>query len=494
MAKHIVVIGAGFGGLSAAALLAHRGWKVTVVEKNQETGGRARLWKKDGFTFDMGPSWYLMPEVFDRYFGVLGEKREDYYALKKLDPYYRVFFGSDSLTSQTVDITPDLKGTLEMFEGFEPGGAARLRRYLDLSKYKYDTAMNEFLYREYRSIFDFFTRKMMVEGLRLDIFRGLDSYVSRYFTDHRAKKLLEYAMVFLGTGPREAPGLYSIMSHVDMNLGVTFPDGGLGGVALAFERLARSRGVEFLTGCEVTSVITRNGKACGVKTSEGEIPSDAVLSGADYHHVESDLLSEGERSYSARYWKRRVVAPSMFLIYLGIGKPLPSFEHHNLYFTDDWDRHFRTIFDEPAWPDDPCFYLSCITKTDRTMAPPGMENVFILVPVAPGLTDSDDVREEYAELVLRHVEKVGGESLRDSVKVKRIYSHRDFIGDYNAYRGTALGLAHTLTQTAVFRPSHRSRKVKNLYFTGQYTHPGVGVPMVLIASEVAADVIGKDFS
>ena len=494
MAKHIVVIGAGFGGLSAAALLAHRGWKVTVVEKNDEIGGRARLWKKDGFTFDMGPSWYLMPEVFDRYFGVLGERREDFYAIKPLDPYYRVFFGSGSRTSQTVDITPDLNRTLELFEGFEPGGAAKLRLYLDLAKYKYDTAMAEFLYREYRSVFDFFTRKMVVEGLRLDIFKGLDSYVSKYFTDHRAKKLLEYAMVFLGTAPREAPGLYSIMSHVDMNLGVTFPDGGLGGVAFAFERLARSRGVEILTGHDVKSVITRNGKACGVETSQGEIAADAVLASADYHHVETDLLADGERRYSKRYWDRRVVAPSMFLIYLGIGKTLPAFEHHNLYFTDDWDGHFRKIFDEPAWPEDPCFYLSCITKTEKSMAPAGMENVFILVPVAPGLPDTDEIRNEYADQVLRHVENVGGETLRDAVKVQRIFSHRDFTGDYNAYRGTALGLAHTLTQTAIFRPSHRSTKVKNLYFTGQYTHPGVGVPMVLIASEVAAGVIGKDFS
>jgi 1-hydroxy-2-isopentenylcarotenoid 3,4-desaturase len=483
--RKAIVIGAGFGGLSVAAYLAKDGFRVTVLEKNDETGGRARYWESGGYRFDMGPSWYLMPEVFDRFFGDFGRTTADYYELKRLDPSYKVFFSTD----EDVTITPDLGKTAALFDSFEPGGGQKLRNYLQLSQYKYDVAMRDFLYKDYRKAGDFLNRRLLIEGSRLKIFQSLDKNVSRYFSDRRAKQILEYAMVFLGTSPRDAPGLYSILAHVDLNLGVYYPSGGLAGVALGFRKHAESLGVEVITGADVSKIATQNGKAVAVESSAGSFDADVVVSGADYAHTEIDLLDRDARSFGENYWKKKVFAPSMFIMFLGINKRLDNLEHHNLYFSEDWDRHFDTIFKTPSWPEEPCFYVSCISKTDADAAPAGSENVFVLVPVAPGLGDTDEVRQMYYEKTLDHLESVTGERVRDSIEVSRIYTHRDFNADYNAYGGTALGLSHTLRQTAFFRPSHRSKKIGNLFYTGQYTHPGVGVPMTLVASSVAANLI-----
>ena len=487
MNRKALVIGAGVGGLASAALLAREGFGVTVLEKNDSIGGRARLWKKDGFTFDMGPSWYLMPEVFESFFELFGRKREQYYSLEQLSPFYRVFF----TPQQWVDVTADRSQVLELFESFEPGGAGRLEKYLGRAQYKYDVAMKEFLYKNYATVFDFLNARMLIEGTRLNVFGRLDRSVRRSFRDRRARQILEYAMVFLGTSPRDAPALYSIMSHVDLNLGVHYPLGGLAAAAAGIGRLAQEQGAEIRLNTEVRRIkVDESGsRATGVVTSEGELDADVVLVNADYAHAETELLDERHRSLTASYWKRRVLAPSMFILYLGLNKRLKNTVHHNLYFMENWDEHFDTIFKVPSWPQKPCFYLSCISKTDAQMAPEGHENVFVLVPVAPGLDDGETFRERYADQVLEHIETVIGEQLRSSIVVKRIFSHRDFASDYHAYLGTALGLAHTLGQTAIFRPAFRSRKVQNLYYAGQYTHPGVGVPMVLIAAQVAAGLI-----
>jgi phytoene desaturase len=330
---------------------------------------------------------------------------------------------------------------------------------------------------------------MLIEGSRLNVFGRLDKSVRRYFQDRRARQILEYAMVFLGTDPSQAPALYSIMSHVDLNLGVHYPSGGLQTVGAALACLAAEQGVQLLFNQDVRKIVVENGTARKVLTDRAQYGGEAVLVNADYAFAETRLLDPPYQSYPARYWERRVLAPSFFVLYLGVKKRLNSLVHHNLYFSQDWERHFDAIFREPSWPDQPCFYVSCISKTDAEAAPPGRENVFILVPVAPGLDDSEALRESYAEDVIRHVEQVAGEQFRSSLEVKRIFSHRDFIADYNAYKGTALGLAHTLNQTAVFRPRFRSRKVDNLYYVGQYTHPGVGVPMVLIAAQVVSDLV-----
>jgi phytoene desaturase len=433
----------------------------------------------------MGPSWYLMPEVFERFFARFGRSRADYYDLKTLSPYYRVFFSP----GEGVDITADKRQVGLLFEGFEPGGAARLERYLARARYKYEVAMQDFLYREYSSVFDFLNLRMLVEGSRLNVFGKLDRSVRRYFRDRRARQILEYAMVFLGTNPEQAPALYSIMSHVDLNLGVHYPLGGLAAVAAAIGRLAEEEGARVLLNQEVLGIDLEQGKARRVRTAKGEFQADAVLVNADYAHAETALLAPEARSLPERYWQRRVVAPSMFILYLGVNRPLKNLVHHNLYFAPEWNRHFDTIFRRAAWPSEPCFYVSCISKSEAGMAPPGQENVFVLVPVAPGLADDDERREAYAEEILAHFERITGEAIRSGIVVRRIFSHRDFHREYNAFRGTALGLAHTLGQTAFFRPPLRSRKVPNLFYAGQYTHPGVGLPMVLIAAEVAAGIL-----
>ena len=490
MGKSVCVIGGGFGGLSAAALLAHEGFEVTLLEKNDSVGGRARVWEESGFVFDMGPSWYLMPEVFEHFFERLGKRREDYYELQRLDPYYRVFFGPE----EHVDITSDLQQVEELFESFETGGARQLREYLKQSEYKYNVAMEHFLYREYRTLFQFFNGRIMTEGLKLNVFSSLDRFVRKFFSDRRARQILEYAMVFLGNSPSNAPALYSIMSHVDLNLGVWFPKGGMAALVSGLRTVAEEEGVRIVTGAPVRSIVTEQGNAQAVRTDQGDFACDLVLTNADYAHAELELLSKEHRSYSGRYWNSRVLAPTMFVIYLGLSRKLHTVAHHNLYFSDPWEEHFEAIFDRPRWPERPSYYVSCASFDDEGVAPEGHENVFFLVPVAPGLEDSDEIRERYAEKVLDHFERLTGENIRDHILIRRLYSHRDFSRDYNAFRGSALGLSHTLSQTAVFRPSHRSKRVKNLYYSGQYTHPGVGVPMTFISADVVTDEILKEYA
>jgi len=485
--KKVVIVGAGFGGLAAAVLLAHRGHAVTVLEKNTVPGGRARLWEVDGYRFDMGPSWYLMPEAFDRFFALIGKRREEYLPLVRLDPYYRVFFSPDEF----VDITPDLERTKATFESFERGGAEKLSRYLEHARIKYETAVGEFLYRDYTSVFDFMNPTLIFKGAKLSVFESLDSLVSRYFSDHRAKKILEYAMVFLGNSPYNAPALYAMMSHLDLNLGVFFPRNGMWGLVEALLRLCKEYGVEIRLGEEVRRIVGERKAAVAVETEKGNYRADAVLVNADYAHAETVLLDPAARSLDEGYWRKKSYAPSMFIMYLGVKKRLTRFAHHTLYFDRDWDRHFTQIFDAPAWPDDPSFYVSVTSKTQADVAPAGCENVFVLVPVACNLDDSDAVREAYAGKVLDRLEAIAGEKIRDHIAVRRIFSGRDFAADYHARNGTALGLAHTFDQTAVFRPPRRSKKVRNLFYAGHYTHPGVGVPMVFIAAELAAQAIGN---
>lgn len=479
--------------MAAAARLAKDGFSVTVIERHAQAGGRARLWKKDGYTFDMGPSWYLMPDAFERFFAHFGRKVSDYYDLKKLDPAYRVFFGP----GEAVDVPADRPGQRALFDRLEPGGGAKLDRYLDAAAYKYQVAVEDFLYRDYRTVFDFLNWRMLTEGLKLNVLGKLDAAVRRQFSDRRSRQILEYGMVFLGTAPADAPALYALMSHVDLTQGVFYPLGGLSAMAQGIRKLAEEQGVRFLLNTEATRIVTERGRAVcvlarGADGTELSLPGDAVLANADYAHVETDLLAPADCSFPRRYWEGRVVAPTLMLLYLGVNRRLERLLHHNLYFKPDWDGHFEAIFRRPAWPEEPCINVSCISKTDPDMAPPGCENVFVLVPVAAGLDDTDEVREAYADRIIRQLERVTGETIAPHIQVRRIYSHRDYAADYHAWKGTALGLAHTLMQTAVFRPPLRSRKVRNLHFAGQYTHPGIGVPMVLIAAEIAAGNLRRD--
>jgi len=483
--KNIIVVGSGFGGLAAAALLGRNGYQVTVIEKNEQVGGRASVWKKDGFVFDMGPSWYLMPDVFEKFFAEFGKKPTDYMDLVRLDPAYRVFFS----THDSVDISKNLQKNLDLFETLEPGAKEKMKEYLEKSQYEYDIAMRDFIYKDYKHLTDFFKPKLIVEGTKLHMFEKLDSYAKRYFHSEKIRQILEYTIVFLGGSPYDSPALYSLMSHVDFNLGVWFPKGGIGQLVHAMFTLAKEQGVSFVLNEPVKKIQISQAKATGVITEKKTYDADSVIVNADYAWADTHLIEKKYQSYSNHYWEKRKIAPSAYLLFLGLDKPIKKFVHHNLYFHPQWGQHFDDIFKKCQWPKSFSYYVSCISKTDPMAAPKGCENVFVLVPVAPGLEDTDDIREIYFNKTIDHMEKLAGENIRDHIIVKRIFAHNDFSQRYNAYKGTALGLAHTLKQTAIFRPRHQSKKVKNLYFTGHYNHPGIGVPMVIISSQILADVI-----
>ncbi len=485
MSNKVIVVGSGFGGLSAASLLSKDGFDVTVIEKNEQVGGRASVWKKDGFTFDMGPSWYLMPDVFENFFSQFGKKPEDYMELVRLDPAYRVFFSENDY----VDISKDLEKNLDLFEKIEPGAKEKMKEYLEKSKYEYDIAMKDFIYKDYKHLTDFLKPRLIVEGTKLHMFEKLDSYAQRYFKSDKIRKILEYTIVFLGGSPYDSPALYSLMSHVDFNMGVWFPKGGMGKLAEAMYALAQEQGVKFIFNEPVEKINVENGIAKSVKTCKKTYNADLVVVNADYSWADNNLLDKKYWSYSEKYWDKRKIAPSAYLLYLGVDKEIKNFRHHTLFFHDRWVEHFDDIFKHPKWPKNFSYYVSCITKTDPDTAPKGCENVFVLIPVAPGLKDTKETREKYFDMVLSHMEKLAGENIRDHIILKRIFAHNDFSNRYNAYKGTALGLAHTLRQTAVGRPKQQSKKVKNLFYTGHYNHPGIGVPMVIICSQILRDNI-----
>lgn len=482
-----MIIGAGFGGISAGTILAHRGFDVTIVEKNENPGGRCRIWEEGGYKFDMGPSWYLMPEVFEDYFKLFDRNVSDYFSIKRLDPNYRLFFPD----MDHIDIPADREGIERIFDDLEENGAQKLKKFLEVSKYQYDTAMRDFMYRDYTSIKDIMDMRLMMEGLKLHIFESVDKFVQRYFKSDKARKILEYTMVFLGGSPDNTPALYSIMSHVDFDLGVWYPHGGMYRLSEGFYKLAVEKGVKFKFNTPVKKILVKDNRAYGVKTDEGDIEADIVLSNADYHHTEQDLLSTEHRTYDEKYWEKRVMGPSAYLMYLGVKGELPAFKHHNLYLAETWSEHFFDIFNDPKWPHDPSYYVSVISKTDDNAAPKGCENVFVLVPVASGLEDNETIRQQYFNKILNHMERVTGAAIRDNIEVKRIFAHNDFSKEYNAFKGTALGMSHTLFQTALFRCTNQSKKIKNLFFSGSYTHPGIGVPMVLISGQIVADKVAK---
>lgn len=478
--KKVIIIGGGIGGLATAALLGKAGYQVTVFEKNKDAGGRASVWKSKGFSFDMGPSWYLMPDVFDTFFSYFGKKASDLLQLKRLDPHYRVFFGKGDF----LDISADMKKNDRLFEELERGSSRKIKMYLDKAKSDYSAALNYILYKEFRRFSDFLSKDLMREGRKLNVLQNLDTYVKGIVHEKKLQQILMYPIVFLGGSPKKTPSFYSILSHIDFNLGVFYPIGGIYRIISALTSLAKEHKVRIRTNMPVSKIVVKDGVATGVIVNRKVYTADIVISNADYAFTELQLLDSEYRTYNKSYWKKRVVAPSAFIIYLGINKKISSLKHHTLSFAHNWEEHFDQIFADPTYPTRPSYYVCTPSKTDPTVAPKGHENLFILVPISPFLADTPKRRQSYADFIISDVEELIGEELKSHVVVKRIFSINDFKQAYNAYSGTALGLAHTLTQTALLRPSMKSKKVKNLYYVGQYTQPGIGMPMCLISAEL----------
>jgi phytoene desaturase len=489
--KTALVIGSGFAGLSAASHLAKEGFDVTLLEKNSSPGGRAREFKTDGFTFDMGPSWYWMPDVFDRYFAYFGKKVSDYYQLQRLDPSYRVVFENH----HTVDLPADFESLKALFERYEPGAGKGLQEFMDQAAFKYEVGINDLVYKPGRSLLEFADIRLLIGLLKMDVFTSIHRHARRFFKNDKLLRLVEFPILFLGAVPQNTPALYSLMNYADMKLGTWYPVGGMHQIVQGMVKLAQSLGVRMVYDAEVSSFEYANGKITAALTRNGErYTAEVVVAGADYHHIDREVLEPKKANYSENYWGKRVMAPSSLIYYLGVNKKIDRLLHHNLFFDADFDQHARQIYTNPAWPDYPLFYVSCTTKTDPSGAPEGMENVFLLVPVAPDLEDNEEIQEKYYHRIMDRLEAYCGEPIRPHVIYKRAYSHQDFIKDYHSFKGNAYGLANTLMQTAILKPGIKNKKLKNLYYTGQLTVPGPGVPPSLISGKVVADEIVKDLN
>lgn len=484
---HTIVIGAGFAGLSAAITLAAKGHCVTVIEKNETVGGRARVFKKDGFTFDMGPSWYWMPEVMEKFFQQFGRSTSDYFELKRLDPSYQVIFTKNDV----LQVPADYKKMQNALEEIESGSAAQLDRFLAEAEYKYDVGINEFVHKPGLSILEFMHLKVMKAAARLDLFQSFAAHIRRFFKSPKLLRLLEFPVLFLGAVPKKIPALYSMMNYADIKLGTWYPMGGFGKLAEAMHDLAVEKGVEFKLGTAVKSIEVLEKKATQVITEKGVFAADLVIGAGDYHHIDQHLLPKSLSNYSEKYWEKRVMAPSCLLYYVGVDKKLPRLTHHNLFFESDFEAHAAAIYEHPAWPENPLYYVCCPSKTDASVAPEGMENLFLLIPVAPGLKDTEEIRERYFNELIGRLEDFCGEKFAENIISKTTYAYADFVNDYNAFKGNAYGLANTLKQTAILKPSIRNKKIKNLYYTGQLTVPGPGVPPAIISGQLVANYIVK---
>ncbi|MEA5427316.1 phytoene desaturase family protein [Arcicella lustrica] len=486
----VIVIGSGFSGLSVATSLADKGYEVTILEKNSVAGGRARVFQAKGFTFDMGPSWYWMPDVFDNYFAKFNKKTSDYYDLVRLDPSYSVILEGN----ETINLPASINKLGDLFESMEVGSKEKFQEFLRQAEYKYDVGINQFVWKPSTSITEFLSLKLLYDVVRLDVFQSFASHIRKFFKDEKILKMMEFPILFLGATPENTPAMYSLMNYAEMKLGTWYPMGGMFKIVEGMVKLAEEKGVKILLNQDVQKIEVIDGSAKKVITNQGEFMADVIVASADYHHVEDKLLGEEYRNYDEEYWKKRVMAPSSLLFYLGINKRIPKLLHHNLFFDEDFKVHAHEIYTAPQWPSKPLFYASAPTKTDESIAPEGCENVFLLIPVAPDLEDSEEIREKYYHIIMERLEKYCGVSIRDAVVFKRSYAHSDFKADYNAFRGNAYGLANTLMQTALLKPSLKSKKVKNLFYTGQLTVPGPGVPPSLISGLVVAEEVNKAFS
>jgi phytoene desaturase len=486
MKKNIHIIGSGFSALSASCYLAKQGYNVTVLEKNDTLGGRARQFKKDGFTFDLGPSWYWMPDVFERFFADFGKKPSDYYTLDKLSPGYEVYFGESS----SLKISDNLENIYKMFEEEEKGSAKHLKTFLDSAKSNYDTAIKNLVYKPGVSPLELVTTTTVARVTQF--FSTIRKQVRKNITSPKLIKILEFPVLFLGAKPSNTPAFYNFMNYADFGLGTWHPRGGMYKVVEGMVSLAESLGVNFLLNANVEKINTDAAdNVIGLQVNGENIETSLVLSGADYHHTET-LLAQNLRQYSENYWDKKTFAPSSLLFYVGFDKKIENVCHHTLFFDTDFDLHAKEIYDNPQWPTDPLFYANFTSITDKTSAPEGKEAGFFLIPLAPGIEDTEALREEYFHKIIDRFEKLTNQKVKEHVLFNRSFCVNDFKEEYNSYKGNAYGMANTLLQTAFLRPKIKSSKVKNLFFTGQLTVPGPGVPPALISGKIASELIIKN--
>ncbi|MCB9246476.1 MAG: phytoene desaturase [Flavobacteriales bacterium] len=483
----LAVIGSGFAGLSSAAILAQHGYDVHVFEKNEQVGGRARQFSEQGFLFDMGPSWYWMPDVFEKFYNLFGRTTSDFYELKKLDPGFQVIYGRED----AIKIPASWEELQALFESEEPGSAAKLRRFMDEAAYKYEVGINDLVYKPGLSILELMDTRLISGVFKLQVFSSFRKHVHGYFNNPRLRALMEFPVLFLGAMPSDTPALYSLMNYAGMKQGTFYPMGGFGKVVDAFRSIAVDQGAHIYTNEPVQGIEVRNNRATYLSANGHSMEIDGVIGAADYNHIENKLIQSRFRNYSESYWDKRVFAPSCLLFYLGIDRKIDKLEHHNLFFDEDLDAHALEIYKNPKWPEKPLFYVCAPSKTDPEVAPEGKENLFLLMPIAPGLTDHGSLREKYFQLIMDRLEAFTGMPIRKHIEYKKSYCVEDFVHDYNAYKGNAYGLANTLRQTANLKPSLRNKKIRNLYYAGQLTVPGPGVPPSIISGQVAAEQLHK---
>jgi len=491
--KNIVVIGSGFAGLSTACFLAKAGFAVTVVEKQATPGGRARQLIQDRFIFDIGPSWYWMPDVFERFFNEFQKKVSDYYSLDRLDPSYRIYWQDGEM-----NVPANYNELKNLFESIEQGSGVQLDKFLAEANYKYQVGINKLVHKSGQSITEFLDWDVIKGVFKLDVFTNMKKHVGKYFKNPKLQQLMEFPVLFLGALPQNTPALYSLMNYADIKLGTWYPQGGMYKIVEGMYSLANELGVKFEFNSDVQQIDVVDGKAKSITYNQTNqqlpitVSADVVISAADYHFTETKLLPEKSRTYSNEYWNKRTMAPSCLLYYIGVNKKLKNILHHTLFFDTDFGVHGKEIYDSPAWPTDPLFYVSATSVTDKTTAPIGSENLFFLIPVASGLQgDTEELRDKYFDKIVKRFEEKIGEKIIDNIVYKKSYSVSNFVHDYNSFRGNAYGLANTLMQTAVLKPSCKSKKVINLFYTGQLTVPGPGVPPSLISGEVVAKEVIK---
>lgn len=483
----IAVIGAGFSGLSAAAYLANTGFEVDVYEKHESPGGRARQFSAEGYTFDMGPSWYWMPDVFDRFFEDLDSNVSEWYRLHLLDPAFEIVFEA----GQRLVVPDDFTALCRLFEEKEPGAAKRLDTFMRLAQFKYERAMSDIIYKPGLSFTELLDPRLLTAAGRFQLFSSLRRKVRGQFQHPHLVALMEFPVLFLGAMPANTPALYTLMNYAGLKLGTWYPEGGFGSVARAMAGLAEQKGARIHYNTEVKRAVIRNGRVAGLEMEGRTVPYDGVVAAGDYRHLERSLLPERYRNYDEQYWRSKTFAPSCLIFYLGLRKTFPQLLHHTLFFDEDLDEHAKDIYKAPSWPSRPLFYVCRTSATDRSVAPPGHDNLFLLMPIATGLTDSSLTRELYFEKMTNRIMARIGEDIRPHIDYKRSYCVADFTEDYGAFGGNAYGLANTLLQTAALKPKVRNRKLPNLVYSGQLTVPGPGAPPALISGKIAAGVLAK---